>query len=82
MKITEPVYKLFWSRHMMASSNGNICRVTGRLWGKSTGHWWIPIAKPVTRSFDIYSYTHEQAIEQTIETPVICDAPILIVTLL
>ena len=30
---------------MTASSNGNIFCVTGPLWGKSTGHWWIPITK-------------------------------------
>ena len=29
----------------MTSSNGNIFRVTGLLWGESTGHWWIPITK-------------------------------------
>ena len=30
---------------MMTSSNGNISRVTGPLWGESTGHWWIPLTK-------------------------------------
>ena len=30
---------------MMASSNGNIFRVTDPLWGESTGHRWIPITK-------------------------------------
>ena len=29
----------------MASSNGNIFRVTGPLWGESTGDRWIPITK-------------------------------------
>ena len=28
---------------MMTSSNGNIFRVTGHLWGESTGHRWIPL---------------------------------------
>ena len=30
---------------MMTSSNGNLFRVTGPLWGESTGHWWIPLTK-------------------------------------
>ena len=30
---------------MMTSSNGNIFRVTGPLWGESIGHRWIPITK-------------------------------------
>ena len=30
---------------MMTSTNGNIFRVTGPLWGESTGHWWIPLTK-------------------------------------
>ena len=29
--------------HMMTSSNGNIFRVTGPLWGEFTGHRWIPL---------------------------------------
>ena len=30
---------------MMTSSNGSIFRVTGPLWGASTGHRWIPFTK-------------------------------------
>ena len=30
---------------MMTSSNGNIFRVTGPLWGESTGHRCIPLTK-------------------------------------
>ena len=30
---------------MMTSSNGNISRITGHLWGKFTGHRWIPSTK-------------------------------------
>ena len=30
---------------MMMSSNGNIFRVTGPLWGESTGDPWIPLTK-------------------------------------
>ena len=32
-------------KHMMASSNGNIFRVTGHLCGEFTGHRWIPRTK-------------------------------------
>ena len=39
---------------MMTSWNSNIFRVTGPLWGESTGHRWIaPTKAPVTRSFDV-----------------------------
>ena len=38
---------------MMTSWNGNIFRVTGPLCGEFTGHQWIPVTKPVTRSFDV-----------------------------
>ena len=40
-----------WLRHterlaiMMTSSKGNMFRVTGPLWGESTGHRWIPLTK-------------------------------------
>ena len=35
-----------WSRClMMTSSNGNIPRITGPLWGESIGHRWIPLTK-------------------------------------
>ena len=40
--------------HLMTSSNGNIFRVTGPLWGEFTGHRWIPLTRPVTWSFDIF----------------------------
>ena len=36
---------------MMTSSNGNIFRVTGSLWGKFPGEF--PSQRPVTRSFDV-----------------------------
>ena len=39
---------------MMTSSNGNIFRVTGHLFGEFTGPRWIPHTKPVTRSFDVF----------------------------
>ena len=30
---------------MMTSSNGNSFRVTGPLWGESTGHRWMPLTR-------------------------------------
>ena len=32
-------------RAMMTSWHGNVFRVTGRLWGESTSHRWIPLIK-------------------------------------
>ena len=47
-------------------------RVTGPLWGASTGHRWIPSKRPVTRSFAVFFLSApEQMAEQTIEMPVI-----------
>ena len=42
----------------MASSNGNIFRVTGLLCGEFIGHRWIPIKKPVARSCDVFFDLH------------------------
>ena len=42
----------FWA--MMTSSNGNIFSVTGPLWGGFTGIRWIPLTKPVKRSFGVF----------------------------
>ena len=39
---------------MMTSSNGNIFRVTGHLYGEFTGPLWIPAQRPVTRCFDVF----------------------------
>ena len=39
---------------MVTSSNGNIFRATGHLYGEFTGDRWIPHTKPVTRSFDVF----------------------------
>ena len=38
----------------MTPSNGNIFRVTGPLCGEFTSYRWIPLTKPVTRSFDVF----------------------------
>ena len=60
---------------IMTSSNRNSYRVTGPLWGGSTGHRWFPLAKA---SFLLTA--PEQTAEQTIETLVIWDAIVLIMT--
>ena len=64
---------------MMTSSNGNIFRVTGPLWGESTGHRFIPITKASRAEFWCFLWS-EQRFEQTIEKPVIWDAIALIIT--
>ena len=64
---------------MMTSSNGNIFCVTGPLWGKSTGHRWIPITKvsdAVLWCFPLSA--HEQTIGQAVEMPMIWDAITLV----
>ena len=62
-------------KHMMTSSSGNIFRVTGPVWGESTGHRWIPLTKASDAELSclLWSAT-EQTVEQTIETPVIWNA--------
>ena len=42
------------SHDMMTSSNENIFRVTGPLCGEFTGHRWVPLTKPVSRSLDVF----------------------------
>ena len=56
-----------YNKAMMMSSNGNIFRVTGPLWGESWGELWFFSAP-------------EQTIKQIIETPVIWDAIAFILT--
>ena len=34
-----------WGQRIMTSSDGNIFRVTGPLYGEFTGHRWIPLIK-------------------------------------
>ena len=38
---------------MMTLSNGNVLCITGPLSGEFTNDRWIPLTKPVTRSFDV-----------------------------
>ena len=66
----------------MTSSNDNIFRVTGPLWGESTGHRWIPLTKKASDA-ELWCFlwsAPEQTVEKTIETPVIWDAIALIMT--
>ena len=49
---------------MMTSSNGNIFRVTGPLWRRSTRHRWIPLAKVSDAELWCFLWS---APEQTIE---------------
>ena len=49
---------MIYFAYMMASSNGNIFRVTGPLCGEFTGHRWISSKRPVTRSFDVFFDQH------------------------
>ena len=42
----------------MTSSNGNIFRVTGPLYGEFTGHREFASQRPVMRSFDVFFDLH------------------------
>ena len=61
---------------MMTFSNGNVFRVTGPLWGESTAYRWISLTKASDGYFDFLS-AREQAVDQTIETPVIWDVTVM-----
>ena len=50
---------------MMTSSNGNIFRTTGPLWGDSTGDGWIPHTKTSNAELSCFLYAPEQTVEQT-----------------
>ena len=79
-------YVIVWSidSHLvftMTSSIGNIFRVTGPLWGESTGHRWIPLIKASVAELWCFLWSPpEQTAEQTSETPVIWNAIALIMT--
>ena len=51
-------------------------RVTGLLWEESNGHRWIPLAKASDTEWSAL----RQTVEITIETPVIRDVIVLIMT--
>ena len=65
---------------MLTSSNGNFFRVTGPLWGEFTGHRWITPTKASDAELWCFLYAPEQTVEQTVETPVIWNAIVLIMT--
>ena len=66
---------------MMTSSNGNIFRVTGHLWGESTGSRWISLTKASDAELWYFLWSApEQTVKQTMETQVIWDAIALIMT--
>ena len=52
------------SVYMMTSSNRNIFRVTGLMWGESIGHLWIPLTK--ASDVDLWCFLWS-APEQTVE---------------
>ena len=66
--------------YMMTSSNGNIFRVSGPLWGESIGPRLIPLTKASDTELWRFFWS-DQTVEQTIKTPVTSDAIALIMTL-
>ena len=73
-------------RRMMTSSNGNIFRVIGPLWGEFTVHRWIPLTKASDAELWCFlwsapdSSASDRYPQQTIEMLVIWDATSLIMT--
>ena len=65
---------------MVTSSNGNMFCEMGPLWGESIGLRWIPLTKTSDGKLWYDLSAPEQAVEWTIETPVIWDAMALIMT--
>ena len=56
MKCFTSRYRLgVYHRNMMTSSNGNIFRVTGSVWGESTGDRWISPHKGQWRGYLVFS---------------------------
>ena len=50
----KPAYPTTMHTIVMTSSNGNILRVTGPLWGEPPVTGGFPSQRPVTRSFDVF----------------------------
>ena len=66
---------------MTTSSNGNIFRVTVPLCGEFTGHRWIPLTKACDAELWCFLWSApEQAVEWTIEMPMIWDAIAFMIT--
>ena len=55
---TENTTNLEPCAYMMTSSNGDIFRCNGPLWGESTGRRWNPFTKAIERSFDVFFDLH------------------------
>ena len=69
------------SINTMTSSNGSIFRVTGSLRRESTGPWRIPLTKASDEELWCFLWSApEQMVEQTVQTPVIRDAIVLIMS--
>ena len=68
------------SSHTMTSSNRNIFRVTGPLWGESIGDRRIPLTNASEKLCCFISSAPQQTVEQTMETTVIWDTIMLIMT--
>ena len=67
--------------YYMTSSYGNIFRAPGPLWGESTSQRWIPLTKASDAELWCLLWPEpEQMVKQTIVTPVIWDAIVLIMT--
>ena len=59
--------------NMMTPSNGNIFRVTGPMWGETSGHCEFSSRRPVTRGFDVF---FDECLNKrliTVQMPVIWD---------
>ena len=84
LAIVQAVNSQIKDKHsMMTSSNGNIFRVIGHLWGEFTGHRWIPLTKASDAELWCFLWSApEQTAEKTLVTPVIWDAITPIMTLL
>ena len=65
--------------NMMTSSNGHIFLVTGPLCEEFTDHRWIPLTKANNAELLCFLWSAPTA-EQTMETPVIWDVIVLIMT--
>ena len=65
--------------HMMTSSNENIFRLTGPLWGESTGHRWIPLTKAIDAELWCFLWSAPERFK-IISTPVIWDTIALVMT--
>ena len=70
---------IYWVYHIVTSSNENVFRVTGLLWGESIGHRWI-LTKASDAELLCFLWASDQTVGQTIETPAIWDAIALIMT--